>query len=326
MPTPPAPPPGYLWRPARLQDAAALAGLFTAVDAVESLEEVLGPEGTRRELAFPGINLRHNTLVGLTSDGAPRAFAWVWVKQTGGAARAIVWIEAHPDHLHLEPFLLAWAEPCARQGCAAAGVGGRRYLRQHAEEHRRRRRRALEEAGYRHARTFVEMWRSLDGDLPTRPPLPPGTAVVPWSPSLAEGARLAANEAFALHWDSLPLGPEDWEQRVAVDPNFRPALSRLALSGGRVVGLCLASVDTEHNARKGVAEVWVERVGTIPAYQRQGLAAALVGEGLRAAAAAGFNRAGLGVDEESTTRATALYERLGFTATRRTLAYVKDLE
>ncbi len=321
----PAPPPGYRWRPASLGDAAALSGLLHAVDSVEGLEEVLGPAGIRRELAFPGLNLSRDTLIGLTPDGAARAFVWVWTLATDRAARAIVWIEAHPDHVPLEPYLLTWAEDRARPFLEAAGPAVRRYLRQHVEEHRLRRRRVLEQAGYRHARTFVEMWRSLGEGLPPAPFSPPGIEIVPWAPSLAEGARLASNEAFTLHWDSLPLGPEDWEQRVCADPQFRSDLSRLALHRDTVVGLGLASVDAEHNEREGVAEMWVERVGTVPSHQRRGVAAALLGEVLRAGAAASLARAGLAVDHDSATRATALYERLGFVAARRTLAYVKDL-
>jgi len=299
--------------------------MFAAIDSIESLEEVLGPAGTRRELAFPGINLSRDTLIGLGPDGAARAFAWVWTQETLRAARAVVWIEAHPDHVHLEPYLLDWAEACARPLLEAAGPAARRYLRQHVEEHRRRRRLVIEQAGYRHARTFVEMWRSLGEGLPPAPLAPPGVEIVPWAPALAEAARRASNEAFALHWDSIALEPGDWEQRVCADPYLRPDLSRLALEGEAVVGLALASVDPEHNEREGVAEMWVERVGTVPSHQRRGVAAALIGRVLRAGAAAGFTRAGLGVDHDSATRATALYERLGFVAARRTLAYVKDL-
>lgn len=183
-----------------------------------------------------------------------------------------------------------------------------------------------EEAGYRHLRTFVEMWRPLTGDLPAAVPLPPGIEVVAWSPHRREAARLAANEAFASHWDALPISPADWQARVSDDPSFRPDLSRLALAGDRVVALATAAVDREHNARRGVAEAWVERVGTVPAWQRRGLATALIGRVLAAAAKDGLTRAGLGVDQDNATRATAVYERLGFVATRCTLAYVKDLE
>lgn len=325
MPPLPVPPAGYLWRPAALSDTAALADLFRAVDAAETLEEVLGPAGIRRELTYPGLDLTRDTLIGFTPDGAARALAWVWTQVTARAARAIVWIEAHPEHVHLEPYLMKWAEACARPLLQAARPGARRYLRQHVEEDRLRRRRVAEEAGYRHARTFVEMWRPLGEDLPAGPPPPPGITVAPWSSARAEPARLASNAAFALHWDSLPLGPEDWQQRVCTDPQFRPDLSRLALEGDQVVGLGLVSVDEEHNARDGAAEMWVERVGTVPSHQRRGVAAALISDVLRAGAAGGFRRAGLGVDHDSAARATALYERLGFVATRRTLAYVKDL-
>jgi mycothiol synthase len=326
VPDTPTPPAGYRCRPARLEDASALSALFTAVDAAEGLDEVLGPEGTRRELSHPGIDPRRDTLVVLDAGGVFRGFAWAWVKRAGETARAIIWVEAHPEHTGLEPFLLAWAEAAARPLLGPTGGPGRRYVRQHVEEHRERRRRVAEAAGYRHLRTFMEMWRPLTGDLPAAAPLPPGIESVPWSPELAEGARLAANEAFTSHWDSMPTTPEDWQARVCDDPNFRPDLSRLALGDGRVVALATTSVDREHNARRGVAEIWVERVGTVPACQRRGLATALVGEVLLAAAAAGLTRAGLGVDQDNTTRATAVYERLGFAATRRTLAYVKDLE
>jgi mycothiol synthase len=326
MPTYPSLPAGYDWRPARLDDAARLSALFRAVDEVEGLEEVLGPEGVQRELTLRGVNPARDTLAALTKDGDIRGFAWVWAKRAQQAARAIVWVEAHPEHLHLEPTLLAWAEAAARPLLGPAGSPGRRYLRLHIEEHRTRRRRVVEGAGYRHLRTFVEMWRTLTGRLPEPASLPAGIEAVAWCPDLVEGTRHAANESFASHWDSMPVGPQDWQARVCDDPNFRPDLSRLALSGGRVVALCLASVDREHNAREGVAEMWLERIGTVPSQQRRGLATALTGRVLHAAAEAGFTRAGLGVDEDNTTRATAVYERLGFSATRRTLAYVKDLE
>jgi mycothiol synthase len=313
MSTTPPSPPGYRWRPTRLEDAAALAGLLAAVDAAEGLEEVLGPEGTRRELSYPGLDRERDTLLAAAPDGSIAAFAFLWLQPAERPARAILWMEAHPGHLHLEPFLMTWAE--ARAAPRLAPPLPPRRLRQHVEEHRARRRRVVEEAGYRHIRTFVEMWRPI-AEPPDEAPPAPGVEIVPWAPPLVEGARLAANESFGLHWDSLPLEPEEWQQHVCADPFFRPDLSRLAVSEGKVVALCLASVDAEQNARRGVAELWVERVGTILSHQRRGLATAAVAAVLRAAADAGFTRAGLGVDQDSNS---------GFVATRRTLAYVKDL-
>ena len=321
----PSPPPGYHWRAARPQDAAALVDLLTAIDAVEGLEEVLGPGGARYVLNYPGLDPARDTLLAFTPDGAACALVWLLPQPPIDPVRARVWIEAHPDHVHLEPFLLAWAEAVARPRLAASSAPAGSNLRQHVEEHRLRRRRVLEASGYRHARTFLLMRRPVGESSPPVPRLPAGLEVVPWSDRFEEAARLAANEAFALHWGALAAPPEMWHQRVSNSPDFRPDLSRLAVKGGEVVSLCLTSVDAEQNAREGVAEMWLERIGTIPSYQRHGLASALVGEVLRAGAAAGFTRAALGVDDENPTRASALYERLGFTATRRTLAYVKEL-
>ncbi|HSQ37050.1 MAG TPA: hypothetical protein VLS92_04055, partial [Acidimicrobiia bacterium] len=168
MPDTHPPPPGYRRRPARLDDAAAIAALLTAVDAAEGLDEVLGPEGVLRELSSLGFDLERDTLVAVDSEGVIQAFAFLWLHPTGRPTRAICRIEVHPGHLQLEAFLMGWAEARAGQGLEQAPPGSRR-LRQHIEENRARRRRAVEEAGYRHVRTSVEMWRSLAEDLPAEP-------------------------------------------------------------------------------------------------------------------------------------------------------------
>jgi len=306
-------------------DAAALAGLSSAVDAVEDLKDPLGPEGARYYLTFPGLDLARDTLLGIDPEGAAVAFAWVWFQEAAGSARAVAWFEAHPERRDLEDLLQHWVDGRAADLLAGRASPGPARVRMHMEEHRTRRCRALEAAGYRHLRTFAEMHRSLTGDLPAPPPLPPGVVVLPWAPEWDEPTRHAANDAFSLHWDSLPLDAEQWKERVTGDSIFRPDLSFVAVHGSEVVSLCLAAVDPEHNERAGLEEVWVERLATRPGWQRRGLATALLADCLQAAASAGMTRAGLTADEASATQAAALYERLGFAATRRTRAYVKHL-
>lgn len=323
----PAPPPspGLTWRPATLGDAAGLAALFAAADAAEDLEEPIGPDGARYYLTFPGLDPAEDTLVAAGPDGELAGFAWAWVQESSAARRALLWIETRPEHTGLESILLGWAEARARPRLESGPPGGRRHLRLHVEEHRARRRAVFETAGFRHARTFVEMHRPLDSPPGPPPPLP-GIAVVPWAPELDEAAREASNEAFAHHWDSIPLSSDEWRGRITGDSVFRPELSRLAVHDGEVVALCLAAVDPEYNEQEGIAELWVDRVATRPTWQRRGLGAALIAEVLAAGALSGLTRAGLTVDQDNTSRASALYERLGFVAERRTLAYVKALD
>jgi mycothiol synthase len=328
MDRPPPPPalPGASWRPAVRDDAARLAALAAAVDAVDRLPDPGGPETYRYWLSYPGLDVEHDTLLAVTPVGDVLAMVFVIHQHTPARSRVVFWFEAHPDHVDLEPFLLAWAEHRGRDILARAEPGVPRRLRIHVDGHRQRLRDLVEAAGYRHARTFVEMRRDLARPLPDPGPAPPGITIVPWAPDLDDGARLASNAAFDLHWDSLPLSMDEWRQRHTGDDIFRPDLSVLALHDGRVVSLSLATVDPEFEAHTGVCEVWIDRLGTAPGWQRRGLATALLVETLRRSVAAGAARAGLSVDEDSTTRATALYERLGFSVDERSLTYVKDLE
>src|SRR5699024_7514920 len=64
-------------------------------------------------------------------------------------------------------------------------------------------------------------------------------------------------------------------------------------------------------------------VGTRPTARGRGLARAVLGRSLAAAAASGYGSAELEVDSESLTGATRLYEALGFTAEKVFATYQK---
>ena len=129
------------------------------------------------------------------------------------------------------------------------------------------------------------------------------------------------------NFGSLPISADEWASLYGGEgSDVRRDLSFVATDpAGEVVGFCMANVDEEHNAEAGVAEVWLNRIGTVPAWQRRGLASALIVRSLEAARTAGFERAGLDVDESSASNATAVYERLGFTVRSRSLQYTKEI-
>ena len=68
--------------------------------------------------------------------------------------------------------------------------------------------------------------------------------------------------------------------------------------------------------------MWISRVGTTPAWQRRGLASALLATSIRSGAEAGLLRTALDVDEESRFDATAVYAALGYAVTSRSITYV----
>jgi ribosomal protein S18 acetylase RimI-like enzyme len=72
--------------------------------------------------------------------------------------------------------------------------------------------------------------------------------------------------------------------------------------------------------------VYVAGVAVRRAWRRRGLARALLAGSLVASREAGFTSASLGVDTDSPTGATALYESLGFRPEQTFTVYRKPLE
>ncbi|MCK5642440.1 MAG: GNAT family N-acetyltransferase, partial [Gammaproteobacteria bacterium] len=224
-----------------------------------------------------------------------------------------------PDRLDLEQPLLEWAIGRGRS-LVVASKHPEKVIRVSVEEHRDRRRSLLQASGFVEARAFVDMERSLADDLPESRPLPDGVEIVPWTPDHDAAARLVSNASFADHWGSLPIDPETWGSSVLDDDVTRRDLSFLAVAEGVAIAICLIEVDLEEDPFR----MWVERVGTVPQWQRRGLASELLSRSMRAAAATGLLTAGLSVDEESRFDATALYSGLGYTVKNRSITYVLE--
>ena len=97
------------------------------------------------------------------------------------------------------------------------------------------------------------------------------------------------------------------------------------MAGEEIAGLCLCDVNEEHIARIGRREGWVDILGVRRPYRHQCLGRALLLAGLRVLKEAGMESAALGVDAESLTGATRLYESVGFVECRRYVLYWRAL-
>jgi len=317
MSTPPPETTGITWRSVAADDIPDVVSLAAAVDQAEGLEFAGGPE-------FWAWWIRQHDpaadiLAAVADDGAVLGLTGSYGTDSEHGARAILWFESHPDRPDLEPLLLAWATDRGREQVTAAGHH-EKMIRVSVEEHRIRRRSLLEAEGFTAARSFVDMERSLTKALPARRQAPDGITVVPWTPELDESAREASNAAFKDHWGSLPMDAKAWASMVLDDDTARRDLSFVAKAGNRVVGVCLAEVDSEDDE----AKQWISRVGTRPEWQRQGIASLLLTESLLAAAGAGLQVSALSVDEESRFDATAVYASLGYRVTTRSVTYVLE--
>ena len=117
---------------------------------------------------------------------------------------------------------------------------------------------------------------------------------------------------------------EDWLHWVNL-PRFRPELKLLAVAGEEIAGLCLCDVSKEHIARIGRKEGWVDILGVRRPYRHRGLGRALLLPGLHVLKEAGMESASLGVDADSLTGATRLYESVGFAERKRFVLHRRSL-
>ena len=178
--------------------------------------------------------------------------------------------------------------------------------------------------GYTPARYFYDMVApTLDAIDAT--PMPDGIELRPVTRDQYRTIWLAAAEAFRDHWGQAEWNEADWEKFIADPDNEDPALWRVGWAGDEVAGVVTTTVPSEENERHGRARVYVAGVSVRRPWRRRGLARALLAGSLVAARDAGFTSASLGVDTDSPTGATALYESLGFVPDKTFTTYRKPM-
>lgn len=178
--------------------------------------------------------------------------------------------------------------------------------------------------GYKPVRYFYEMVApSLEGVQPVA--MPDGIELRPVTRDQYRVIWEASREAFRDHWGEAEWAEADWERFEAEPENADPRFWRVGWDGDQVAGAVTVTVSEEENRQHGRARVYVAWVSVRRAWRRRGLARALMASALIAARDEGFTSASLGVDTDSPTGATALYESLGFAPDKTFTAYRKAM-
>jgi mycothiol synthase len=256
--------------------------------------------------------------------GLPRT--WFWAAERDGAVvgyadaqersgRTKYWFDLRGGDAEAAEALLHVAEELAR----ARATAGARILGQiTSEDHATRG--VYESSGYRLVRYGLEMRAALD-EQPPAPAWPEGLSVRTYEPGRDDRALYEADEeAFADHWEHVPVPYGDWRAAELERPDLDPSLVFLAEEGDELAGfaLCLPS-------RAGQPIGWVEVLGVRRRWRRRGLALALLRHAFRAFRARGLPAAGLEVDAENLTGAVRLYERAGMRPVSQWVTYEKTL-
>jgi mycothiol synthase len=172
--------------------------------------------------------------------------------------------------------------------------------------------------GYEPERHF---WRMvIDLERAPDPRLPAGIELrLLRDPDERRGLHETLEEAFEDHWEHRPRSFEEWSRRVLDVEGYDPSLVWVALEGEELVAanVCFWKRHGEWG--------WVGTLGVRPPWRRRGIAEALLETAFAEFFRRGEHRVALGVDAQSPTGATRLYEKAGMRVFWEAIVYEKEL-
>ena len=305
-------PAGYQARPATLEEADAIAALLNAAS-----QALLGinqhkAEEWRIDMQAPDYHIDTDTRVVEAPDGTLAGYANVW--DFAPHVTPEQWGRVHPEHTgrSLGTYLLAWAEARTRQAVDKAPAGTRVAAQSFINKLDSRAHALLAGAGHQAVRQNVRMVIELAAPPPA-PEWPEGLRGRSFVRGQDEYAlAYAVREAFRDHWgfveEPMDQALKHWEHWMSNDPDFDPALWFLAVDeNDQVVGTSLARFKMNEDPELS----WIHSLGVLRPWRRKGVALAMLRHSFVELYARGRRKVGLGVDAESLTGATRLYEKAG---------------
>ena len=226
----------------------------------------------------------------------------------------------HPEHQGrgIGTYLLEQIERHAERLVPQAPDGARVDLRQFINDANEIGAQLVAAAGYTAIRHFWRMDITLAGEQPPAQ-IPTGMTVRPFVPERdAHAVHAVMTEAFQDHWGSLPSTFEEWEQSHIKRRNFDPSQWFVLVEGDEIAGALIGDHDSP-------TEGFVSTLGVRRPWRGRGVGLSLLRLSFAAFARAGKTSVGLGVDAESLTGATRLYERAGMHVAYQTTVWEKEL-
>ena len=321
--SPHLPPTGYAARDATTDDAPEIASLINETNIAEIGIPWTSTEEVRDDLTSPGRQVGDDVVL-VSEEGALVGYLTLWADtEPFTEVHQLVFVRPALWGRGLSSWLLRLGEERARAKIDRE-PDGTIFLRASRWAGNDAARTLFGALGYRHARTFDIMRRELDGPI-AEPRIPEGIAIRTFDRERdASAVHEALAEAFADHWGGLTFPPFDGWLHEAIEgesSGFDPGLWFIAFDDGRIVGAVCARHGTARAPETG-------EVGTLGVRRRwrgRGLGQALLLAVFGELAKRGVSTVELGVDRESETGATRLYDRVGMRVVYTHEAWEKEL-
>ena len=301
-------------RTATSEDLPAVLALAQASD-LALLGETDWTEADLRE-EWAGYDLERDVYL-LELDGRLAGYA---AYESRGGGRLLVDGYVHPELTGrgVGAELLRLTEERARADAAALPAGERVYLQNAALVNDPAVPALFGARGYHPERHF---WRMVIDLEEPRPVVAPAGIEIRLFHDPAERREVHAviQEAWLDHWENRPRTYEEWAKDAYEVAGYDPTLVWVALDGDEIVAANLC-----YWKRHGDWG-WIGTLGVRPAWRRRGIAEALLATAFAELHTRGERRAALGVDAQSPTGATRLYEKAGMRVFWEAVVYEKEI-
>jgi GNAT superfamily N-acetyltransferase len=317
---------GYRVRPATLDDVEITVELLNkcSLEAIGVIDYSVNE--VRNDWNSPGFNVATDTRLIFNDEGDLVAYVDVWTDAVP-PVHPYVRIQVHPDedYPRLGSALVNWAVLRASEVFEKVPEGARVSLRSHAVSTHTPKKSVLTEHGFEMIRHSWQMVIDLDHPIPP-PEFPPGISVRNYDHEIdGEAVYRADYESFQDHWGFVEETFEDgyprWLHHMLDDEFYDPKVWFLAMDGDKIAGASICRPISWEDPKMG----WVRSLFVGRPWRRQGIALALLRHTFLTFQNIGKMRVGLGVDAESLTGATALYEKAGMRIHREYDGYELEL-
>ena len=305
-------------RPAKWMDLDAVAQLIYDVCKADGDTTVaVTPEELRHEWETAGFSLEQDTFLVETGDGKVVGFE----EFHNDHAHAILATDGyvHPDFraMGIGTTLLRAVENRACEEMSLARPDLRVALRSTIDNRDQASHDLHKNESYQPLRYHWRMEITLNGP-PDASQFPAGIELRPFVKGEHDIAVWEAqNESFRDNWGSRAVTLEDWKQNRFDDPEFNPSLWVVAWDGNEVAGFSI------NRYRMGIG--WIRTLGVRRVWRNRGLGLALLQQSFGEFYRRGKNVIGLGVDAQSPTGATRLYQKAGMYVASEFVTYEKEL-
>ncbi|KZB80433.1 GNAT family N-acetyltransferase [Amycolatopsis regifaucium] len=313
------------WRPLSHEDAKASADLLNAIETVDRIGENYTEEDTLQELADPYADLERGSLAAFDGD-VMVGFVKIRFKPSADEVhRVFLDGGVHPAYRRrgLGTALVEAGVAAAKVVHALHHPSSKLVVDVHRPEHIAGLAELVRSQGFTPVRYFQRMEHPLGA--PDAPAIPEGFVVEPWSERNDEEFRTVRNEAYRDYWGAVPMPVDLWRNKIT-NQTFRPEVSFLLREAtGAPVGVLVTMCWEADTEATGIRDAHFMVIGTVREYRKRGLAGALMGHALRAAADQGYDRASLNVDFADPAGAFGIFEKAGFTPKMRYVRWALEV-